>query len=63
MNTLPKKTAAQVASGARCHAARSDGECHWKDCPQIRDGEPDKSDRHCPLDTWDDEDAGTEGGR
>jgi len=33
----------------QCHAS-SDGECHWKDCPQINDGEPRKSGRHCPLD-------------
>jgi hypothetical protein len=35
---------------ARCHADR-DGECVHKDCPQLRDGEPKKSGRHCPLDT------------
>ncbi len=37
-----------------CHANR-DGECDWKDCPQLRDGEPPKSGRHCPLDTDEDE--------
>lgn len=26
-----------------------DGECFHKLCPQIRDGEPEKSDRFCPL--------------
>jgi len=31
-----------------CHAG-IDGECSWVDCPQIRDGEPVKSSRHCPL--------------
>lgn len=40
----------------RCHAARSDGECSWSECPQLRDGEPGKTGRHCPLDTWSDED-------
>lgn len=30
-------------------ASDRDGECHHPDCPQIRDGEPDKSDRTCPL--------------
>ncbi len=30
-------------------AADRDGECHHPDCPQIRDNEPDKSDRTCPL--------------
>lgn len=32
-----------------CHAAR-DGECHWAVCPQLRDGEPVATGRHCPLD-------------
>lgn len=32
-----------------CRAAK-DGECRWKHCPQLRDGEPEKSRRHCPLD-------------
>ncbi len=36
----------------RCHSC-SDGECFWKDCPQLRDGEPEKSGRHCPLDDSD----------
>jgi hypothetical protein len=33
----------------RCHA-HSDGECFWKECPQLRDKEPEASGRHCPLD-------------
>jgi len=36
----------------RCRAARSDGECIYSRCPQLRDGEPARSGRHCPLDTW-----------
>lgn len=32
-----------------CHSGR-DGDCAWSECPQIRDGEPHKSGRHCPLD-------------
>lgn len=36
----------------RCHAD-CDGECDWSECPQIRDGEPHKSGRHCPLDAED----------
>lgn len=32
-----------------CQAAR-DGDCIWTHCPQMRDGEPAKSGRHCPLD-------------
>jgi hypothetical protein len=31
-------------------AADSDGECAHAQCPQLRDGEPAKSGRHCPLD-------------
>lgn len=38
----------------RCHAAR-DGECHWEDCPQIRDDEPARTMRHCPLDNRDED--------
>ncbi|UCF25211.1 MAG: hypothetical protein JSV72_07345 [Ralstonia sp.] len=33
----------------RC-AAGQDGECCHALCPQIRDGEPKRSGRHCPLD-------------
>ncbi len=36
-----------------CHG-REDGECHWKRCPQLRDGEPERSGRHCPLDKYGD---------
>lgn len=40
-------------AGARqwlgCHSDH-DGECSWASCPQLRDGEPVKSGRHCPLD-------------
>lgn len=32
-----------------CHAGR-DGDCTWRDCPQLRDDEPVRSGRHCPLD-------------
>ena len=39
-----------------CRSAR-DGECNWRGCPQLRDGEPKKSGRHCPLDV-----AESEGG-
>lgn len=35
--------------------AGTDGECLWKDCPQLRDGEPEKSGRHCPLDVHEDD--------
>jgi len=36
--------------GEYCHATRDDGDCDWKDCPQLRDDEPKKTHRHCPLD-------------
>ncbi|ELI8400327.1 TPA: hypothetical protein ACQWNA_003800 [Yersinia enterocolitica] len=36
----------------RCAAGR-DGECHHKDCPQLRDNEPMATGRHCPIDNWD----------
>jgi uncharacterized protein (DUF1778 family) len=32
-----------------CHAGR-DGDCDWPECPQIREGEPEATGRHCPLD-------------
>lgn len=43
----------------QCQAARSDGECSHPDCPQRRDGEPQRSGRTCPLPWWtgDDEDG------
>ena len=40
----------------QCHADR-DGECVWSKCPQLRDGEPVKSGRHCPLDSEDGKEA------
>lgn len=36
-------------------AAASDGECSDAQCPQLRDGEPQRSGRHCPLDVHTDE--------
>jgi hypothetical protein len=41
----------------RCAAGR-DGECVHDQCPQLRDGEPVKSGRHCPLDIDNEEDNG-----
>jgi hypothetical protein len=38
-----------------CHSHK-DGDCTWAKCPQIRDGEADKSGRHCPLDVILDDD-------
>jgi len=36
----------------RCQAD-DDDYCDWKECPQLRDGEPERSGRHCPLDSED----------
>jgi hypothetical protein len=32
-----------------CHAGK-DGDCTHRQCPQLRDGEPSATGRHCPLD-------------
>lgn len=45
------------AAGERCHGAR-DGDCFDTRCPQLRDGEPAKSGRHCPLDATEDWEPG-----
>jgi len=45
---------ADRAAQARCHADR-DGDCSWFGCPQLRDGEPAATGRHCPLDVRDPE--------
>lgn len=42
-----------ACEGDHCHAGQ-DGECNWPGCPQLRDGEPKATGRHCPLDTDDD---------
>lgn len=44
----------RARGGCRAHA---DGDCYWKDCPQKRDGEPEKTGRHCPLDHCFDEEG------
>jgi hypothetical protein len=33
----------------RCQAD-DDGMCEWLTCPQLRDGEPRRTGRHCPWD-------------
>lgn len=48
-----EQTTAVVRPLTSC-AAHRDGECSHPNCPQIRDGEPRKSGRHCPLDTGED---------
>jgi hypothetical protein len=37
-----------VAAVEICHGHR-DGECHWDQCPQLRDSEPAATGRSCPL--------------
>jgi len=44
-------------AGRHCLASR-DGDCLGKECPQLRDGEPKRSGRHCPLDSACEEDDG-----
>lgn len=39
----------------RCRA-HADGDCTWSECPQLRDDEPHRTGRHCPLDELDIED-------
>ena len=43
--------------GPHCQATRDDGDCDWSGCPQLRDGEPRKNGRHCPLDRSPDEEG------
>lgn len=38
-----------------CYASRGDGECYWKNCPQLRDNEPAATGRHCPRDQREEE--------
>jgi hypothetical protein len=35
-----------------CHGGQ-DGDCVWTECPQLKDGEPQATGRHCPLDVAD----------
>lgn len=38
----------------RCQSD-DDGDCDWEGCPQLRDNEPTRSGRHCPLDKHEDD--------
>jgi hypothetical protein len=40
----------QARRMTRCQAD-DDGYCEWSDCPQLREGEPARSGRHCPWDS------------
>jgi hypothetical protein len=51
---LTERGYAESVTLKRCAADR-DGDCVHEQCPQLRDGEPAKSRRHCPLDTRDED--------
>lgn len=55
--TYAERAAAHEETILGCHAARSDGECIWAKCPQLRDNEPATTGRHCPLDKLDVQEA------
>lgn len=44
-----------AAGHPHCQAG-SDGDCLWPHCPQVRDDEPAKTGRHCPIDNLRDDD-------
>jgi hypothetical protein len=48
------RVAKHAVAPTRC-AANRDGECSHPLCPQLLDGEPAKSKRHCPIDIEDEE--------
>lgn len=48
-DNMPIQYSMQGRRFTRCQAD-DDDHCVHKDCPQIRDGEPERSGRHCPLD-------------
>lgn len=39
----------ELAAEGHC-MADGDGDCFWSECPQLRDGEPAATHRHCPRD-------------
>jgi hypothetical protein len=42
----------QRAAEGHCMSNR-EGDCSWAECPQLRDGEPERSGQHCPRDVRD----------
>ena len=54
----------QLIADGHC-MADDDGDCGWMkaewECPQLRDGEPKKTGRHCPRDIHDADDEGKAG--
>lgn len=56
-----KRRGANIIDGkpyiiSKCCHSSNDGECNWEHCPQLRDGEPEKSGRSCPLHWLEDDD-------
>lgn len=56
----------ELAAAGHC-MADCDGDCTWEGCPQLRDGEPLRTGRHCPRDVatrarLDPDDEGRAGG-
>lgn len=49
---LLRRYGSALPGNDHCQAAQ-DGECMWKKCPQLKDGEPKATGRHCPLDVDD----------
>lgn len=53
LTTPPAELEPTISKHPRKHCgADRDGECSALNCPQIQDGEPEKSGRHCPVDNW-----------
>lgn len=48
--THPCKSLPEPTESTRCQSNR-DGDCVWSYCPQMAACEPEKTGRHCPLDT------------
>lgn len=51
---MSRKHGKEDGESPRCHADR-DGDCTWRLCPQLKDHEPARTDRDCPLDRADEE--------
>jgi len=52
--TAPTRAILPVYVNPGCHSD-DDGDCVWSECPQLRDGEPKATGRHCPRDMRGDE--------
>lgn len=47
MGRMMTPYALQLAAEGHC-MSDSDGDCTWESCPQLKDGEPERSGRTCP---------------